>query len=56
MVIGRDGVVDALHDAESDIPDPEVIDCVAEGFFALRFPKPRAKTVRLLYRIAFDGG
>ncbi len=56
MVIGRDGVVDALRDAESDIPDPELIDCVAEGFFALRFPKPRSGTVRLLYRITFDGG
>jgi hypothetical protein len=56
MVIGRDGVVDALRDADSDIPDPELIDCVAEGFFALRFPKPRKGTVRLLYRIVFDGG
>jgi hypothetical protein len=56
MVIGRDGVVDALRDAESDIPDPELIDCVAEGFFALKFPKPRSGTVRLLYRIAFDNG
>jgi hypothetical protein len=56
MVIGRDGIVDSLNDASSDIPDPEVIDCVAEGFFALRFPKPRQKTVRLLYRIVFDGG
>ena len=56
MVIGRDGVVDHLRDADSDIPDPELIDCVAEGFFALRFPKPRSGTVRLLYRIAFDNG
>jgi hypothetical protein len=56
MVIGRDGVVDALRDADSDIPDSELIDCVAEGFFALRFPKPRSGTVRLLYRIAFDNG
>src|SRR5262245_45010255 len=51
MVIGRDGLVDALRDAESDIPDAELIDCVAEGFFALRFPKPRSGTVRLVYRI-----
>lgn len=56
MVIGRDGVVDALRDADSDIADPELIDCVAEGFFALKFPKPRSGTVRLLYRIAFDNG
>jgi hypothetical protein len=56
MVIGRDGLVDSLRDAGSDIPDAELIDCVAEGFFALRFPKPRKGTVRLLYRIAFDNG
>lgn len=56
MVIGRDGVVDSLRDADSDIPDPELIDCVAEGFFALRFPKPRKGTVRLFYRIVFDNG
>jgi hypothetical protein len=29
---------------------------VAEGFFALRFPKPRSGTVRLVYRIVFDNG
>jgi hypothetical protein len=56
MVIGRDGLVDSLRDAESDIPDPELIDCVAEGFFALKFPKPRSGTVRLVYRIVFDNG
>lgn len=56
MVIGRDGVVDELRDSGSDIADREVVDCVAEGFFALRFPKPRAKTVRLRYRIVFDTG
>ena len=56
MVIGRDGLVDSLKDSESDIPDPELIDCVAEGFFALKFPKPRSGTVRLTYRIVFDNG
>ena len=54
MVIGRDGVVDSLKDNGSRIADRELVDCVAEGFFALRFPKPRAKTVRLQYRIVFD--
>jgi hypothetical protein len=56
MVIGRDGLVDSLRNAESSIPDAELIDCVAEGFFALRFPKPRKGTVRLTYRIVFDNG
>jgi hypothetical protein len=56
MVIGRDGLVDHLRDADSEIPDPELIDCVAEGFFALRFPRPRSGTVRLVYRIVFDNG
>jgi hypothetical protein len=56
MLIGGDGRVDTLRDAESEIPDPEVIDCVAEGFFALRFPKPRHGTAGFVYRITFDGG
>lgn len=54
MVIGRDGLVDELADASSEIPDREIIDCVAEGFFALKFPKPRKGSVRLTYRILFD--
>ena len=54
MVIGRDGLVDEMADASSEIADAEIIDCVAEGFFALRFPKPRKGTVRLTYRIVFD--
>ena len=54
MVIGRDGLVDEMADASSEIPDAEIIDCVAEGFFALRFPKPRKGSVRLTYRIVFD--
>lgn len=54
MVIGRDGLVDEIADSNSEIPDAEIIDCVAEGFFALRFPKPRKGTVRLTYRIVFD--
>jgi hypothetical protein len=54
MVIGRDGLVDEMRDGGSDIGDAEIIDCVAEGFFALRFPKPRKGTVRLTYRIVFD--
>jgi hypothetical protein len=56
MVIGRDGVVDSLRDSGTEIGDREVVDCVAEGFFALRFPKPRAGTVRLRYNIVFDAG
>ena len=54
--IGKDGRVDTLSDAQSEIPDPEVIDCIAEGFFALGFPKPRHGTAGFVYRLTFDGG
>jgi hypothetical protein len=56
MAVGNDGRVDVLSDAKSDIPDPELIDCVAEGFFALRFPKPRYGTAGFVYRLTFDRG
>jgi hypothetical protein len=56
VLIGKDGRVDTLRDAKSEIPDPEIIDCVAEGFFALQFPKPRHGTAGLVYGVTFDGG
>jgi len=32
------------------------VDCVAEGFYALRFPEPEHGQVNVLYRIRFDNG
>ncbi|HET9954277.1 MAG TPA: AgmX/PglI C-terminal domain-containing protein [Polyangiaceae bacterium] len=54
FVIGAAGSVARVIDGGSDIPDPGVVTCIAESFFALRFPKPAGGNVHLRYRIHFD--
>jgi hypothetical protein len=60
FVIERDGSVARVSDGGSDLPDQRSIDCIAEGFFALEFPKPEAGPVYVLYPVLFnepeDGG
>jgi hypothetical protein len=33
-----------------------VVDCIAEGFYALRFPPPERGSVGVLYHIRFESG
>jgi hypothetical protein len=54
FVIAPEGSVEQIVDLGSDLPDQRVIDCVAEGFFALRFPKPERGRVHVLYRMLFE--
>lgn len=56
FVVGDDGLVTAVEDGGSDLTDRQVIDCVAEGFYALRFPEPARGDAHLVYRIHFDAG
>jgi hypothetical protein len=56
FVIGADGRVARVIDGGSDLPDAGVVACVAEGFFALQFPKPAGGNVHLRYRMHFDAG
>lgn len=56
FVIGTDGNVARVIDSGSDLPDPEVVVCVAESFFALRFPKPEGGNVHLQYRFHLNSG
>jgi len=56
FVVGDDGFVTAVEDRGSDLTDRQVIDCVAEGFYALRFPEPQRGDAHLVYRIHFDAG
>jgi hypothetical protein len=56
FVIDEDGVVSSVRDGGSEIDDPALVDCVAEGFFALEFPEPRRGEVHVLYRVLFDAG
>jgi hypothetical protein len=56
FVVGEDGLVTTVEDGGSDLTDRQVVDCVAEGFYALRFPEPQRGDAHLVYRIHFDAG
>jgi hypothetical protein len=53
FVVGGSGHVTMVEDGGSDLTDRQVIDCVAEGFYALRFPEPQRGDAHLVYRIHF---
>jgi hypothetical protein len=56
FVVGRAGQVTLVEDRGSDLTDRQVVDCVAESFYALRFPEPTRGDAHLVYRIHFDAG
>lgn len=56
FAIESDGSVAAVWNFGSELSDQEVIDCVAEGFFALRFPEPERGRVHVRYRLRLDSG
>jgi hypothetical protein len=56
FVVGVAGQVTTVEDQGSDLTDRQVVDCVAESFFALRFPEPARGDAHLVYRIHFDAG
>ena len=56
FAISPSGAVSEVSDGGSDLSDRQVVDCIAEGFYALRFPEPAHGQVNVLYRIVFDAG
>lgn len=54
FIIEEDGSVREVRDGGSDLPDPAAISCIAEGFYAMSFPKPRRGAVHVLYPIRFN--
>lgn len=56
FVVAESGRVTVVEDGGSDLTDRQVVDCVAEGFYALRFPEPARGDAHLVYRIHFDAG
>lgn len=56
FVVGAAGAVSEVSDRGSDLSDHQVVDCIAEGFYALRFPEPQHGTVQVLYRLGFEAG
>ena len=55
FIVGENGRVESLSDGGSDLNDRQVVDCVAEAFFSLRFPEPKNGHVQVVYRIHFAG-
>ncbi|HWZ89280.1 MAG TPA: AgmX/PglI C-terminal domain-containing protein [Polyangiaceae bacterium] len=56
FVVSPAGSVSEVSDGGSDLTDRQVVDCIAEGFYALRFPQPEHGSVGVLYHIRFDAG
>jgi len=56
FVVSPSGSVSEVSDGGSDLSDRQVVDCIAEGFYALRFPQPERGRVGVLYHIRFESG
>ena len=56
FVIDEEGAVMGVMDSGSEFGDPSALDCMAEGIFALSFPRPTGGDVRVQYRIVFEAG
>lgn len=56
FVVSPSGSVSDVSDGGSDLTDRQVVDCIAEGFYALRFPPPERGGVGVLYHIRFEAG
>ncbi len=54
FTINQQGHVREVADVGSDLPDLGVIDCVAQSFYAMRFPKPDGGHLRLRYSILLN--
>ncbi len=56
FIIGRDGAVSNVSNAGSDLPDPNVVQCVTSAFYGLSFPEPEGGIVSVVYPILFQPG
>jgi hypothetical protein len=56
FVIDEEGAVMGVMDSGSEFDDASALDCMAEGIFALSFPRPTGGDVRVQYRIVFESG
>jgi hypothetical protein len=56
FVIGRDGAVSQVGNAGSDLPSPDVVQCVSNSFYGLSFPQPEGGLVTVVYPIMFTPG
>lgn len=54
LLIDEQGHLRELDDAGTLLPDPFAVDCIAEGFYAMDFPKPEGGSVEAHYRLDFE--
>lgn len=54
LEVDESGSVRNVADGGSVMPDPYAVDCIAEGFYAMEFPRPNAGPVRVRYRLDFE--
>ncbi len=54
LAIDSEGRVASLSDEGSKMPDPLAVDCIAEGFYAMKFPAPAGGPVSATYRLELD--
>jgi hypothetical protein len=54
FTIESDGSVSGVADAGSTLKDERVLPCMAEGFYAMRFPPP-GQSLRVFYPLEFEG-
>jgi outer membrane biosynthesis protein TonB len=55
FIIDTTGKVSRANDAGSDMPDPEVVDCVLGVFAQLEFPSGASSATEVTYPITFGG-
>jgi hypothetical protein len=53
FVIGRDGSVASVRTGKSDLPNKEVLACVARAFYGITFPAPETGIVTVSYPVTF---
>jgi len=51
LVIGETGHLLEVEDGGTVLPDPYAVDCMAEGFYAMKFPEPEGGRVQANYRL-----
>lgn len=51
LLIDESGDLREVKDAGTLLPDPFAVDCIAEGFYAMTFPKPAGGSVEAIYQL-----
>jgi hypothetical protein len=45
-----------VSNGRSDLPDPHVVQCVAQAYYGLSFPQPEGGIATMVYPIVFSPG